>query len=224
MLFRSKRDLSILAEQNVLFLERVGQTYLYFLNHDSIENDISSIDLQDTVQPIVKESLSDVEKVDSLIEDVICELPKSLNSMPVEKLNNTSNSVRLNDINDIVAQENIADNFAIKSTNYQIKNIDEIKNQKIISRRKSHNKIEDDDEYIKLFYEIIGGKFQQRLMSDNGSENDIISDADLILNASKDVIRKIASDMNIDDIYDNRVIAKLNEKIFPVDEILRMNT
>ena len=93
-----------------------------------------------------------------------------------------------------------------------IRSLSDMKNRSRMPKKR----LSEDDKYVDMFYNLIGNKF-----GNNDFSFDNTDEENKILKACENVMENIASDFKIDDIYDDKVIERLDPKVFPVKMVKR---
>ena len=210
------KDLKVLTKEGIILESEIGKTFIYSINPDyknidDIENDYDDF--------LTKNSIVSEDYTPFIVSDLETEnsdtAPQKANKQPVAKSKISADDVNTSAEKDITLSQNITDdNEDGKSSAYDFKKLKKILQE---YRKESKSIVKEDDEAVKMFYELIGGKFDKNISNySDFNETTNKDESSVLISASEKVMQKLASDMGINDIYDARVIKKLNPKVFPM--------
>ena len=232
----ANRDLNVLKNEGIILGNKIGQTFMYTLNPDYIgikkERSMISNDTNYSATDISNDRAvlnSVIDESGDFDSNTVNEPVKQINvenvgvSEEINIVTSTSSSqedISTQSVSQMQKSMSTAKNFgdlpeSTKSSSMY--NFKQLKNVLKSSRRVNVDSSLQDDEPVKMFYDLIGGSFDKEFTDINSPDKEIHSDDDkTLLSASEYVMQKLAYDMGIDDIYDDKVIQRLNPKVFPI--------
>ena len=191
----ANRDLHLFKDSGLIYADKIGQTYIFHFNKDYIN--INS----DEFRFIAESNDPNIDNEN---------LEKNISLQPQQ------NTVEKSELKKLENNQNLS------KDSYSTKSIEEFKTNINQMKKRYNPRASQDDEYVKLFYDLIGGNFSvTNLTSADFENNRFISEEEKTIEATEIVMKKIAQEIGADNIYDEKVIERLNNNVFPMKAIIR---